>query len=728
MKRKIFWIFVLLFVGSQNAWAQRHTVSVGTDRLQLSVNSVLAEISKRLSFPREFEVYGLKSRSFSPRCARGSGIIVAAKDFRAKAFYKNEDPKPNNWTVLATGDTLLSYFVADATPNYTIEPNHFTVPVSSAGALKYWKYRPPVRIVNNEDLSTGDWTSRDVDGPADMPTSQIGVAAVHTLLGITVTERAFVFDNADFAIVEYVFKNSGETGNVDLQGNPIKYSSPIKDCYIGIKFWPIIANRDVAPKSTGWVEGTDDWVDYVHDEDGDLLRVLYGWDGDAGDQYQGEDDEGDPLFFSSGLFTATQYPGMAVLHADKSPDDPTDNPDQPRHFRVSSGGIAKVDVLSAGHGKSFEQIYNFLSAGPDSPQPFKWAQWKVAGKPADDSQFWHYGTSHATDEFRFNQMGTLSFGPYNFNLGDSVRVVLCTAVGTIGWEEAIDLGDWWRARFQNPTAEDIKEKRTRLRSGRDSLFAKIKEVKQLFEPKFQANNGDLWETLKDMAAEIGVPLAWPSRLELTSVVGGISVEWDPVDGAAGYRVYRRDRKDFDVIEPRREPAYSLVHEASGNETVWLDSLTYPVKDYWYAVTAISSDGVESSRFITRSNPLPAFPLRGSASPFDKEFFNLENIHVVPNPYHSKSWKLYDVGENTLKFFGLPANCRIRIFSQSGTLVFTGLHQSVTELPSNTFVWDMRTTTAQTIASGLYIYAIDQCRDFEGNALNATKVDKFVVIR
>ncbi|UCH09913.1 MAG: hypothetical protein JSU61_11970 [Fidelibacterota bacterium] len=726
---------ILICGVSSPVHTQTHKLAIGTGRFQLTVASVITANDVRVSYPREYEVYQLKYRYFTPECADGGGIVIAARDFQAKALYSEEVATPTQWTIK---DTLLPYVVADATACYTVDAQHTTVPIDP-GAQRYWKYRPPARVVDRVLMSVGDWVEgRDVDGPADMPTDQMGSASCKTSMGITVTERAWVFDIGEFAIVEYVFKYSGQTGSYD-GGEEITYSDPINDCYIGVKFRPVICGgttERVVPNSGGWKEGTDEWVDYVHTEDDENLRILYGWDGDAGDFFLVEDDEGDPLYQSSGLFSGSQYPGMAVLHADRSTEDHTDDPLQPHRFHVSYGGTYSSNVLSMGGTLSFQDIYQLLDAGPDSPSPFDWAGWKDAGYPSDDGPFWYYGTNHATEDKRFNQMGTLGFGPYNFDLGDSIRVILCYAVGTIDWPMAISLG----AQYKDGTITR-GEKNEILRSGRDSLFARIKWVKGLFEDRLESNLGDMQLTLQDMSSELGVAPAWPDSLIIEPLQGRCRVRWFPVEDAVAYRVYRRSRIDFDAMEPRMEPAYVPVYQCGGDDpggtmewspsidsTAWVDRDVYEVFNYWYYVTAVGSDGTESSHFIGRTNPKPQDNTFGSVRPFDRERYSLEEVHVLPNPYNARSRKLYDWPENVLRFVGLPANCRIRIFSQNGVLIFKDYHKTKTDLPESSYDWEMRSATDQTVASGLYVYVIDQCKDLNGNELDVSKIGKFVVIK
>jgi hypothetical protein len=84
-------------------------------------------------------------------------------------------------------------------------------------------------------------------------------------------------------------------------------------------------------------------------------------------------------------------------------------------------------------------------------------------------------------------------------------------------------------------------------------------------------------------------------------------------------------------------------------------------------------------------------------------------------------------QRSIRFVGLPAQCRIRIYTQSGDLVAT-IHHELFFPPSDTEDWRLITDTDQFVASGLYIYVVDQTKDGQGNDLGLSKVGKLVIIR
>lgn len=722
-------VSLVLFLGvDQRTFAQRRSADIGIGSLNFNLDEAIAGDDSLLQYPREYEVYR------SQNCVRGEGFIVAARNFRARAYYEDGYPnpqKPNKGWVVSDSFKTFDYFVIDGTPTILLDIEHTSVPVSGA-FKKYWKYAPPTVVVNGEDLSASDRHPDFEEVIQTIPTEQMGFTKCLTSMGLTITERVYTFGNPDyddFAIVEYVFKYTGKTPNVDNNGNFITYNDPIQDCYLGIKFFPIIYDRRVVPRAGGWTENTDDWVDYTYaediDNDGieDTLRVMFGWDGDAG--VTNEDDEGDPLVVSSGVFLSPQYPGVAVLHVDKATDDHTNDMNQPHLSYVSWGAINSTNTLTSGSkGPGIAEVYNILETGGELTPPIDWAQWKDT-----QTESWLRGTSHPNNQY--SQIGTMAFGPYQFDsIEDSVRILLCYTVGTISWGKAIELGAQWKAGSITTTEKNII-----LRGGRDSLFAKIKAMKELFKTV----NGGYDFRIETIAQKIVPPPAWPQSVILSSVTGGCKVEWSEVERLEAYRVYRRLQPTF-YIETPGTKTYPLVFQCGGIDpggnveyspdvvTNWTDEKVVPTEYYWYFVTAINNEGVESSHFVTRVNPNSDEPTRGAVAPFEKPPVNLDSVYVVPNPYHVKAVRLYP-GQllNYLKFVGLPAACRIRIFTQNGDLIATIDHE-LQFPPSSSERWEMRTFMNQTIASGLYVYVVDKCRDHNNNPIDNTKVGKFTVIR
>ncbi len=98
--------------------------------------------------------------------------------------------------------------------------------------------------------------------------------------------------------------------------------------------------------------------------------------------------------------------------------------------------------------------------------------------------------------------------------------------------------------------------------------------------------------------------------------------------------------------------------------------------------------------------------------------HLEEIKVVPNPYIvSADWET-DINHKSIHFTRLPDECVIRIFTITGELVYTLLHNDIF---SGQAEWNLRSMNRQEVAPGLYIFVVET-PNFE------TYTGKFAVIR
>lgn len=117
---------------------------------------------------------------------------------------------------------------------------------------------------------------------------------------------------------------------------------------------------------------------------------------------------------------------------------------------------------------------------------------------------------------------------------------------------------------------------------------------------------------------------------------------------------------------------------------------------FYAVTSVNDLGLESARCNIFPDP--------DKSAFTKSIGAVDKmgkVYVVPNPFVVKSG--FDgVGEeDMIGFYGLPAECTIRIYSYSGQLIKTLHHND----PVNNHQFFQVTRNQQKLASGLYFYVV-----------------------
>jgi hypothetical protein len=245
----------------------------------------------------------------------------------------------------------------------------------------------------------------------------------------------------------------------------------------------------------------------------------------------------------------------------------------------------------------------------------------------------------------------------------------------------------------------------------------------------------------------------------------ISVFWDDypedqldpfyqVPDFEGYRIYitREEGATSDEFNLVREIdlvngiGYDTGFESIRDSTVIGDTLyTYRVdidnvKDgfkYWVALTSydrgMPGEGVESMESGVRATQVLTIP---GPRPVDD---GLE-ASVVPNPYRGEAiWDGTRDREKYVWFINLPERATIRVYSLAGDLVKTinfngssytaadvqGLRTAAERnvaIPGGICAWDLITDEDQAVATGLYIYSIEN-RDTGSNQLG-----KFMVIR
>ncbi len=697
-----------VFVALQQTLHGQTEADVGIGSMTLRINQIyLTESSNTVVYPQEYNVYGSMGSVY------GGGFVIAARDFKTNLIH---DPQ-KGWTHVEQS-TTVPYFACEASTRYYNDTQHSTVPVDFN---RYWKYKAPTRIVNGINFSNPDWQVFDKVGGPNMVYEQTVVASCNTAMGITLTQRAYAFGNPaydDFILVEYVFKN---TGNINEDAKIEYPQNEVKQCYIGLHFVPQptgLTSRIIA-QAGGWNAPVDDWLDhYLGNFGGEPIRVIYGWDGDAAASFYSMDDEGDPLP-ASGIFMSPQYPGMAILHADRATDNHANDPNQPVMSYYSYGGAFTTNALSIGaSGIGVEAVYKTLSNPGFFVHPFNWETWNATRNEA-----WAMDNNPNREHFK---VGTMGFGPYQFvHVGDSVRIVACYAVGSMGWNKAVDIGKKWKDEKISKTDKNVW-----LRSGRDSLFTKVGRVSKLFKDASGNFN------LSKGAGLIDAPPQTPD-LTVRSDKRAILLEWNNT-GAAEYRIYRRLQPTFDLQNPvppnAEDPGleiYPLIAKTGPGSTGYRDASVVTGQSYWYCITAVNGKGIESSRFLTRTDPTASNLQRGSASPYAMvPPTAMDSIYVYPNPFHIKSSQFYNafnIPPGTIVFVGLPAQCRIRVYTQDANLVATIQHDLKTP-PSSTERWEMLNRLDQYIASGLYVFVVDQTKDHLGQDLGLSKIGKLAVIR
>ena len=150
----------------------------------------------------------------------------------------------------------------------------------------------------------------------------------------------------------------------------------------------------------------------------------------------------------------------------------------------------------------------------------------------------------------------------------------------------------------------------------------------------------------------------------------IFLSWDPSPSEGnpnfgGYEIWRATGKP--------DTTYTNIYSGPGGVYSFDDLTPIRGNSYYYYIQSIT-DGSEniagslnpagslkSSRFYTKTSK-PAYLRRQSGKVLDE-------IRIVPNPYHIAAKDLQYIGErDKIMFLNIPGQCDIKVFTERGDLV------------------------------------------------------------
>ncbi|MFZ4620867.1 MAG: hypothetical protein ACOYNS_09920 [Bacteroidota bacterium] len=237
-------------------------------------------------------------------------------------------------------------------------------------------------------------------------------------------------------------------------------------------------------------------------------------------------------------------------------------------------------------------------------------------------------------------------------------------------------------------------------ASRDSMLAHVRAAKKLF-----ANN------YLPSVHPPPTPTNGENSLKISTLPGEIYVEWppipstykDPITGVndlAGYRVYRSNYftiGPWTMVKDIKKDSAVIVN---GNIQFVDKNLPFGVGNY-YCVTSYDTEGNECGK--VNNTRFPIYPLRGPNTEFPNQ------VYVVPNPFRQHS-NLTGTGERfRMEFIGIPAKCRIKIYTLTGDVIQEINHDdgsgseawgSIKRLDYQLNKWTLG------IAPGVYIYRVE----------------------
>ena len=537
----------------------------------------------------------------------------------------------------------------------------------------------------------------DEDIDPDLPADRMISNVVNTSIGITMTRKIYGWsrqNHDNYFILDFVFKNTGiynnqgSTHNKTLTGVVFywqyRYAPTREPGPYGYKgYW--------VPQSSSWGHSTMNDAVFEHPLTGELFRCLFTWYGKHSKWAGPGSSIGAPdhRIGGDGHFGAPQYVGTLVLHADTSPNDPTDDPNQPTTTKeLGSDAMITTAGSDQFNGPRMADEYTAMTIGHPT---LTHAQRVIESGEFPDL----YGGTGGG----FSQ--THGFGPYTLAPGDSVHIVIAEGIDGLDRQKGRDIGAIWHANtgpFILPDGSDAgsdAEAREQFKNewiftGRDLLFNTLKLAKENYESGYNIPHPP--PPPDEFVVESGgdrISLSWSSNAE----------SWP---GFAGYKIYRAkftpDTTFTEIFACGPSTPNALTNNYDDKK---------PIRgfDYYYYITSFDDGGtdeeLESSRFYTQTNE-PAFLRRPPGK-------SLTDIRVVPNPYNIRARELqYGFSApDRIMFLNIPPFCTIRIFSERGDLVNTIEHTD----GSGDQAWNLITSSQQTVVSGVYIAYIEVTQDY-----------------
>ena len=716
---------VLWFTAGGAAAQESRTLNVGT--LLYETNSAMS--SDDMLWPRDLPFGGNNNIEM----LETYGVIIGA---------------PRTWTdpLGVTRDIQI----AQIAQNKFSDVELVTPPVPGA-FFRAYRYPYPDKVLDG--FNWADFQARNDSVAADLPSAVMIKNHLESWTGIDIQRWAYAFANEeydDLVILEHLFTNTSD--------------ETLSNVYFGVTA-EMHAHTYYPADLWGTYYGATYAQFVAGDPAADSLRVFYSWDADETSGNPTIDTRGKPES-DFGYFREPQYAAIAVLHADESAEDESDDPTQPWKAGWSQRELAP-DLNVAGH----EDIYEYLSGGWDPNNPGTYAVTidaegdVVSGRvgpyrildPAIDIN----NTTQFDPLTEQEKTALLSFGPYTLEPGQDIRIVTAFAAGSIPERWAIDVGRAYEngvpAQLTAPLPYDVTNPFTGEVIARAGTMVdketknEILDLSREFTLRNVSRAKRAWEggNVRAGQGDFDVPLA-PAAPSLTAFSEGdqVRLTWEDNNVGTdqdliGWRIYR-DFKRPSELELPTDTTFLMLAGVPGDgkecakeyfgveecpelppsQTEYIDRNVTRGEQYYYYIVAVNADSIESSPYLNRTGVTSireneALTARQPALENDWQ----NQVVVVPNPYHVQAAVKYP-GER-LNFLNLPAYARIHIYTMTGDRIQTLDH----DVNAGDEDWlEQDTFSTMEIVSGVYIFVVEKLDGPGGSPNGEQATGKFVVIK
>jgi hypothetical protein len=548
-----------------------------------------------------------------------------------------------------------------------------------------------------------------------IPADRMFYNKVQTSMGVEMERKIYAFTNPfhqNYFIHEYTLTNNG----ICDKDGAVKHNNTLKDFYA---YWQMRTGfnreacsygRNYLPQNATWgrnavndAMGINGTATYDPNDKMNPFRAIYSWGGKHSG-VSGDNGIGGAWLAGDGHLMSVAFVGNLVLHADKAPGDATDDANQPATTTWISSDLPAVnyenDQFNTNLMRSQYERMAFGHANPNQAADlgYDWENLDPAAIAFADQ--WNVEYPGSAGGFSMS----MGFGPYQLAPNQSINIVWAEAAAGLSRAESYRIGAQYKSG-----AIDVNTKDMLVYTGRDSLIKTF------------------WNIYDNYKSGYAIPEPPEAPAEFIVASGGdrVVLSWknnaESSPGFAGYKLYRarNDRYDSTYVVIADIKKGELEVDADGRN-FYEDKQPQRGFDYYYYIISYDDgsndpDGriLYSSKFYTLTSE-PAFLRRmpGNA---------LEDIRVVPNPYHIRAQNLQygkdAASANRIMFLNLPPKCIIKIYTERGDLVKTLDHSD----NSGDESWNSLTESRQTVVSGVYIAYFETP---EGESI----YKKFIIVR
>ncbi len=674
---------------------------------------VAGEAQSQLSFQTKWMAAGsLRNWFANTGCEIEEGRITEQQDGLIwPAFYGHQDMQAAKGLWIGCADftdekgAQWPTKIAHVGPRPTGQGEVF--PMSFEMVAKF----PPTNVLVDGNPQLIDENSAvDRVDPTIVPDRQL-TNVVNTVTGITMKRTIMQFSQGyhdNYMVYDYVFTNTGNTNDDATIELP---SATLTGVYFYYEYrWAV--NADVryviGTNAVGWGINTMNDVrgDGVkNDADNpDGFRASFAWHGKY-PVFTAYDNIGGPIWIpyydasdTIGRLGAPQFVGLVTLHADKSAVDRTDDPAQPSttDWVDSDAGLNRNN--SAVNIGQMNAEYAWMSKGHANP--------RHADAVQPDGNFITGQNDPTLGKTGGGFSTAIGYGPYTLKHGDSIHIVQAECAAGLSREQCIDLG----RQFKHGQITTL-QKNTAVFTGKDSLFQTFRRAIANYKSGYNLPQA---------------PLP-PASFSVTQGGDKVSLTWEVQTSATnppptGFRIYR--------ATGRGDTIYSLIATMGATDRSYDDTQIPRGPDNYYYIQAVGPDRPADAVTLTPAGPLlsnRAFATTGGISGQGAQLKRQagtasSQIRIVPNPWslgadlRALRWGFSQ--PDVVKFLDIPGYCTIRIYTELGELIQTIQHAD----GSGDESWDSRTTSGQTVVSGIYIVV------FENTKTGERTIKKLSVIR